>query len=62
MWSKRTVQWALANGCTWGDWQCSLLSAERYVNGYVLQAAELFEWAHKNGCPCTCEQDAADGA
>jgi hypothetical protein len=61
-WSKRTAQWALANGCTWGDWQCSMCSAERYTGKYVSQAAELFEWAHKNGCPCTCEQDAADSA
>jgi hypothetical protein len=61
-WSKRAVQWALANGGTWGNWQCSLFSAERHREKYVPQAAELFEWAHKNGCPCTCDQAAAGGA
>jgi hypothetical protein len=61
-WSKRAVQWALANGGTWGNWQCSLFSAGRYTAKYVPQAAELFEWAHENGCPCTCEQNAAGGA
>eukprot|EP00953_Heterococcus_sp_UTEX-ZZ885_P035548 18346-Heterococcus_DN1.PRE.2 len=61
-WSKRAVSWALANGGTWGNWHCSLSSAERYTGKYVPQAAELFEWAHKNGCPCTCEQAAAGGA
>jgi hypothetical protein len=61
-WSQRAVQWALANGCTWGGWHCSLYSAERYTGRYERQAAEVFEWAHKNGCPCTCEQEAADAA
>jgi hypothetical protein len=25
-------------------------------------AIELFEWAHENGCPCTCAADAAAAA
>jgi hypothetical protein len=53
-WSKRAVQWALANGCTWGDWRCSLFTAERYTQHlYARRAAELFLWAHDNDCPCT---------
>jgi hypothetical protein len=84
-WSVAAVQWALADGCSWGDWQCSKLMPElytcrasydsRYRDGKLVyneqqcecpgercmkrNAIELFKWAHENGCPCTCEADAA---
>jgi hypothetical protein len=62
-WNPEVVRWALANGCTWGNWQCQLLTAERYVEHFSRETAiELFEWAHKNGCPCTCEAAAAAAA
>jgi hypothetical protein len=76
-WMASTVQWAVANGCTWGDWQCQQLGLE-YIFGKtgmfgcgleVLNSKqcdqtvyELFVWAHENGCPCTCEDPAAAAA
>jgi hypothetical protein len=71
-WQLCAVQWALANGCTWGDWQCQDFAPhrlqheahessnrfERSVGQSAAanreHAAELFTWAHQNGCPCTC--------
>jgi hypothetical protein len=66
-WRWNTVKWALANGCTWGDWECRAATREhchcddcgrnrshgreRCSKGH---ARELLEWAHNNGCPCTC--------
>jgi hypothetical protein len=51
-WSAEAAEWALANGCTWGEWQCQQLQAARYTeDDYKEQALELFAWAHKNGCP-----------
>jgi hypothetical protein len=44
-WKPEVVQWALANGCTWGDWQCQQLAAHRYVEHFSRERAiELFEW------------------
>jgi hypothetical protein len=48
------VQWALANDCTWGEWQCSKLAPELYTGIDKQAAADLFAFAHKHGCPCTC--------
>eukprot|EP00953_Heterococcus_sp_UTEX-ZZ885_P006165 3788-Heterococcus_DN1.PRE.2 len=54
-WSARVVKWALAHGCSWGDWQCQQLAPQRYSEGFFRDmAVELFAWAHENGCPCTC--------
>jgi hypothetical protein len=73
------IQWALDNGSTWLDWQCSKLEPlcyhcigtnEMYIHAEhnddacwdemceKALAAEVFAWAHENGCPCTCGQDA----
>jgi hypothetical protein len=54
-WSVSAVQWALACGAGWLDWKCTDYDADEY-NGVKLkkQATELLEWAHANGCPCTC--------
>jgi hypothetical protein len=61
-WSHNSVAWALSNGFSWGEWRCQDLTPELYVtqawNRY--RAVNLFKWAHKNGCPCTCEAAAAD--
>jgi hypothetical protein len=55
-WTAHVVRWALAHGCTWGNWQCQQLATDRYNEGYRRdRATELFAWAHQNGCPCTCE-------
>jgi hypothetical protein len=58
------VQWARSKGHTWGEWRCSQLAPERFVQGSSHQrnAQELFAWGHANGCPCTCEADAAAAA
>jgi hypothetical protein len=57
-WTAPIVKWALDNGCTWGEWQCNQLQADLYATEYrKWQAINLFAWAHKNGCPCTCTAD-----
>jgi hypothetical protein len=77
-WPLQTVQWALSRGCTWGTWQCSMLSEDnfycscthadhsdslQYQTGcQVYNAAQLFAWAHEHGCPCTCAADAVAAA
>jgi hypothetical protein len=43
-WSLRCVQWALANGCTWGEWRCQHLDVKYY--GYNCDDGK-----HTNG-PC----------
>jgi hypothetical protein len=70
-WEVTAVKWAVANGCTWGAWQCQDLADdplqrdgvtfmyERLLDWQTAasvrrRAAELFTWAHENGCPCTC--------
>jgi hypothetical protein len=62
-WHYRAVAWALSKGCRWGEWRCQDLAPELYsVGNCKSRATGLFKWAHKNGCPCTCETAAADGA
>jgi hypothetical protein len=73
-WPVRAVTAALASGCAWGVWKCADLAPEHFdsdsgdgdhsdanCRGYCdrKNAAELFAWAQENGCPCTCEADAA---
>jgi hypothetical protein len=54
-WTTKTVEWALSQDSTWGDWQCQQLAPQLYTRADCKkQAATLFAWAHKNGCPCTC--------
>jgi hypothetical protein len=55
-WSVSAVQWALACGSGWLEWDCEDYAADKYSHAhYQKQAAELLEWAHANRCPCTCE-------
>jgi hypothetical protein len=66
-WSFRAVAWPLGKGCSWGAWRCQDFAPELYTelhsDEYNRQnAKDLFKWAHENGCPCTCEAAAADGA
>jgi hypothetical protein len=60
-WAVPIAAWALANGCTWGTWQCDSYTARHYAEHlpWRQEAARLFEWAHSNGCPCTCYTAAA---
>jgi hypothetical protein len=55
-WTANVVKWALAHGCTWGNWQCQQLALDRYEHFSKMKVTKLFEWAHQNGYPCTCEQ------
>jgi hypothetical protein len=50
-WEEGAVMWALANGCTWGQWQC-----EDFIQDLprCKEFAAFFAWAHEHGCPCTC--------
>jgi hypothetical protein len=73
-WSLECVQWAIASGSTWLDWSCQDLATAHYDcqsdstehsddtchRKYCgkQHAAELFQWAHENGCPCTCDEAA----
>jgi hypothetical protein len=74
-WSLNCMQWAIANGSTWLVWRCQDLAPYMYScigSGCAEHsddtcydscnrkgAAELFKWAHENGCPCTCNDAAA---
>jgi hypothetical protein len=56
-WTLPMVQWALRSGSGWQKWQCDDYRAGRYLPGVDRQtAAAVLEWAHANGCPCTCGQ------
>jgi hypothetical protein len=43
-WSLAAVQWAIASGSGWLDCHCEDFK----------YAADVLNWAHANGCPCTC--------
>jgi hypothetical protein len=46
-WPLPTLQYAVQNGCPWGEWPfgvCAELKAQHF--------AEEVEWAHANGCVC----------
>eukprot|EP00953_Heterococcus_sp_UTEX-ZZ885_P016647 9351-Heterococcus_DN1.PRE.3 len=58
-WDKDAAMWALANGCTWGDWQCEQLKQDVSEDADV---AVFFAWAHEHGCPCTCNGSNAAAA
>jgi hypothetical protein len=49
-WSTRAMQWALANGCTWGATR-----VECPPGGWGGSRAA---WAHAIGCPCDCNGSA----
>jgi hypothetical protein len=54
-WSSALVKWALACGSGWRDWDCFDYAADKFECEKLTQhAAELLEWAHAYGCPCTC--------
>jgi hypothetical protein len=59
-WTQPMVKYALAHGAAWGDWDCQTLLPEA-VEQHMCprnqqRAKELLDWAHANGCPCTCGQ------
>jgi hypothetical protein len=55
-WSLSAVKWALSCGSGWLEWKCEDYAADKYALArHKQQAKELLEWAHANGCPCTCE-------
>ena len=56
-WAVRAIEWALSEGCTWGDWKCDQLEPELYTQlDYKRNTVAVFAWAHENGCPCTCNR------
>jgi hypothetical protein len=63
-WHYNAVAWALNKGCRWGNWRCQDLAPDLYPteDGYRADAINLFDWAHENDCPCTCEAAVADDA
>jgi hypothetical protein len=68
-WDPSMIEWALANGCTWGRWQCQDLLPQRWSCDWRAvcfcggccgkQACILLRYAHENGCPCTCDAETA---
>jgi hypothetical protein len=55
-WSQSTIQWALANGCPWGEWDSDTCIAV-CSQPNILQtpaAQQRITWAHAAGCPCSC--------
>ena len=60
-WDCDAVAWALSKGYSWGEWRCQDLAPGLYTDeDNRADAVDLFEWAHENDCPCTCEAEAAD--
>jgi hypothetical protein len=54
-WSLSAVRWAVASGSGWLKWKCGNYAADKYDGeGYRKQATDVLQWAHANGCPCTC--------
>jgi hypothetical protein len=72
-WNLSLVKWAVANGCSRGVWQCQDMLPQRWPCGICEHqhtvcyrencdsnlACVLLEWAHENGCPCTCDAETA---
>jgi hypothetical protein len=59
-WTLPTVKYAIEHGAAWGDWDCQRFSPQAAVQHLCLssqqRSKELLDWAHANGCPCTCDQ------
>jgi hypothetical protein len=54
-WDIPAVEWALACGSGWRDWKCADYTADHFrPTHFKKKATDLLEWAHANGCPCTC--------
>jgi hypothetical protein len=54
-WSLSAVQWAVASGSGWLDWHCDDFAQAKFTEAYAKKhATDVLEWAHANGCPCTC--------
>jgi hypothetical protein len=55
-WSPAAIQWALANGCPWGEWDSSACNAACSQTHVMRTPAVLqrITWAHAAGCPCSC--------
>jgi hypothetical protein len=54
-WSLSTVQWAVASGSGWLDRKCDDYALAKFTQEeFKTNAADVLNWAHANGCPCTC--------
>jgi hypothetical protein len=62
-WNDEAVEWAISQGSGWRQWSCKQLALHRFAHDSINSKVEsLFEWAHENGCPCTCKKTAAAAA
>jgi hypothetical protein len=52
-WTPAAVEWALQQDSGWLQWDCKDFHALPFKE--PPRAAELFDWAHAHGCPCTCD-------
>ena len=54
-WSFNCFKGARASGAPWGNWRCQMFNEAWYEKIWVAgQASRILDWAHENGCPCTC--------
>jgi hypothetical protein len=54
-WRYAAVAWAVSKGYCWEGWRCQDLAPELFTTDDDREdAADLFKWAHRSGCPCTC--------
>jgi hypothetical protein len=51
-WTPAAVDWALQHNSGWLQWDCEDFRMLHFKAQH--RAAQLFEWGHTHGCPCTC--------
>jgi hypothetical protein len=61
-WHRDAVEWAISEGSGWQSWSCEALASSKFAYNIKPKAEALFEWAHGNGCPCTCKKTVAAAA
>jgi hypothetical protein len=57
-WSLDALRFAFATGCEWAmvHWDCAKVRPLQGTAESRADAAAVLQWAHANGCPCTCPQ------
>jgi hypothetical protein len=59
-WSLSAAQWAIGSGSGWLNWKCEDYAQTNFAHtDHKKHAADVLQWAHANGCPCTCGHSTA---
>jgi hypothetical protein len=55
-WSVDALRFAFAAGCQWTgvQWDCAKVVPLLDTAECTADAVAVLQWAHTNGCPCTC--------